>query len=65
MSQTSADFEFHTHDGNATRGTNAPEEGHVTNSDGQRLEVLAEVVRQGARQQIFVNWSSSMEIQLR
>ena len=63
MSQTFADFEFHAQEGNATRRTNAPEEGHATNRDGQRLEVLAEIVRQCPWRQMFSNLGRGLEVE--
>lgn len=65
MSQTFADLEFHAQDRDATRGKNAPNEGHATDGDGQRLEVSAEVVRQNPTHKVFANLGSGLEIQLR
>ena len=62
MSLTFADFEFHAQDRNATRRTHAPEERHATDGDGQRLEMLAKVVRQSPRRRDvfeFGRWSES------
>src|SRR5512133_428698 len=64
MSQTFADLEFHAQDRNATRGTNASNEGHATDGDGQRLEVLAKVVRQGAWRQMFSNLCSGLKVEM-
>src|SRR5512139_102002 len=65
MSLTFADFEFHAQDRNATRGTNAPKEGHATDGDGQRLEMLAKVVRQGARRKMFSNLGGGLKVEMR
>src|SRR5512146_2865471 len=64
MSQTFADFEFHAQDRNATRRTNAPNEGHATDGNRQSLEMSAKVVRQSAWQQIFSNLGGRLEIQI-
>jgi hypothetical protein len=64
MRLTFADFEFHTQDRNATRRTNAPQESHPTDGDRRRLEVLAEIVRQGTRRQVFSNLCCGLKVQL-
>src|SRR5574339_253178 len=65
MSQTFADFEFHAQDRNATRGTHAPNESHATDGDRQRLEVLAEIVRQCTWRQLLSNLCRGLEVEMR